>query len=636
MRGYHVFNVEQTEGLPGHYYATAKGPKLDPAQRIEQAEGFFRNLGADIRHGGNSAHYSPGTDHIQMPSLRELPGPGSYYSTLGHESIHWTKHETRLARDFGKKTFGDEGYAKEELVAELGAAFLCSDLSLVPMIRDDHAAYLQHWLSVLKADKRFIVTAATHAQKAVDYLHGLQPKGCETPEVQTPEEPTTLTVVVPEVLPPPAKLEESPAPVVAVPLVEPVSSPVAAPPPEAVRVVERLLSVSVNPKQFLERFRAVALFAAKKSQVPVLETVQLKVSPEGQGWLHAQNFDSGCSLALPVMKVSSPGAVQLSRDQVVKALKDAKGGAVSFEALPCEGPPPDAKAPSRKLTVRTARGSVTFASFEPEHFSLRPSEPTLSSVELPAWKLSQALSRTLYACDPLSTRFALGGVCLAFSDGKLTATGTDGRCLAVASEAATGTGLEAPKSIKVGEEERSIAPVVPLPAVKALVEVLSVFDPNQKLTLGFTAEGWFELKGRGLSMSCRLLEGRFPTWQDILPPESPWSAKVDPRLLEREVKKLAQLTTFEERDIKAMLRGSALTLTVANALASSSVTVPVQNLSADSAEVATVAVDPERLIPYLAVQRSSFIFRFPPGDEWPLVCESEGLRFLVMPMKLPD
>ena len=178
MRGYHVFNVEQTEGLPGHFYATASGPKLDPSRRIERAErllpsprgrhpprGRFGPLLADLR---------PHPDAC----LRELPGPGGYYSTLGHESVHWTKHEKRLARDFGKKAFGDEGYAREELVAELGAAFLCSDLSLVPVIRDDHAAYLGHWLKVLKADKRFIVTAATHAQKAVDYLHGLQPEGC--------------------------------------------------------------------------------------------------------------------------------------------------------------------------------------------------------------------------------------------------------------------------------------------------------------------------------------------------------------------------------------------------------------------------------------------------------------------------
>ena len=87
---------------------------------------------------------------------------------------HWTKHEKRLARDFGRKHFGDEGYAREELVAELGSAFLCADLGITPEVRDDHASYIASWLKVLKNDKRFIFSAASHAQRAVDYLHSLQ------------------------------------------------------------------------------------------------------------------------------------------------------------------------------------------------------------------------------------------------------------------------------------------------------------------------------------------------------------------------------------------------------------------------------------------------------------------------------
>jgi antirestriction protein ArdC len=88
---------------------------------------------------------------------------------------HWTRHHTRLDRDLGRQRFGDAGYAREELVAELGAAFLCADLGLALEPREDHAAYIASWLEVLKDDKRFIVSAASHAQKAVDHLHGLQP-----------------------------------------------------------------------------------------------------------------------------------------------------------------------------------------------------------------------------------------------------------------------------------------------------------------------------------------------------------------------------------------------------------------------------------------------------------------------------
>ena len=89
-------------------------------------------------------------------------------------NAHWTKHPSRLDRDFGRKAWGDEGYAREELVAELGSAFLCADLELTPEVRDDHASYIASWIDVLKNDKRAIVQAASYAQRAVDFLHGLQ------------------------------------------------------------------------------------------------------------------------------------------------------------------------------------------------------------------------------------------------------------------------------------------------------------------------------------------------------------------------------------------------------------------------------------------------------------------------------
>jgi antirestriction protein ArdC len=100
----------------------------------------------------------------------------SYYATLAHELTHRTRHPSRLDRSFGRKRFGDAGYAMEELVAELGAAFLSADLSLTPEPRDDHAAYIGHWLNVLKNDKRAIFTAASHAQRAADFLSHSKPR----------------------------------------------------------------------------------------------------------------------------------------------------------------------------------------------------------------------------------------------------------------------------------------------------------------------------------------------------------------------------------------------------------------------------------------------------------------------------
>lgn len=178
MKGYTVFNVEQVEGLPPHFYASA-APQLDPAQRIEAADLYFANTGATIRHGGNQAYYATEADYIQLPPFESFRDAESYCATLAHEMTHWTKHPARLDRDFGRKRFGDQGYAREELVAEIGAAFLCCDLGITPEPRDDHASYLDHWLKVLKEDKRAIFQAAACAQKAVEYLHGLQPQGVQ-------------------------------------------------------------------------------------------------------------------------------------------------------------------------------------------------------------------------------------------------------------------------------------------------------------------------------------------------------------------------------------------------------------------------------------------------------------------------
>jgi antirestriction protein ArdC len=174
LKDYTVFNVEQIDGLPAHFHDVA-APQLDPVQRIERAEQFFAATGATVRHGGNQAYYSVASDFVQMPFFETFRDAESYYATLAHELTHWTRHPSRLDRSFGRKRFGDEGYAMEELVAEVGAAFLSADLSLTPEPRDDHAAYIGHWLNVLKNDKRAIFTAASHAQRAADFLSNLSP-----------------------------------------------------------------------------------------------------------------------------------------------------------------------------------------------------------------------------------------------------------------------------------------------------------------------------------------------------------------------------------------------------------------------------------------------------------------------------
>jgi antirestriction protein ArdC len=176
LKGYTVFNGEQCDGLPAHYTAKAEPPALTAMQRLEAADRFFAATGIDIRHGGTRAFYAEGPDYVQMPPFETFRDPESYAATLAHELTHATKHSKRLARDLGRVRHGDEGYAREELVAELGAAFLCADLELTPEVREDHAAYIASWISVLKNDKRAIFSAAAHAQRTADYLHSLQPQ----------------------------------------------------------------------------------------------------------------------------------------------------------------------------------------------------------------------------------------------------------------------------------------------------------------------------------------------------------------------------------------------------------------------------------------------------------------------------
>ncbi len=160
---YCVFNAEQVDG----YTPEAFEPK-DNA-RIEDIEAFFASLKIDIRHGGNRAYYRPSDDYVGMPNIEAFHETLGYYSVLAHEATHWTSHPSRLDRKLGER-FGDQTYAMEELIAELGAAFLCSSLGLPNEGRKDHAAYVDNWLKVLKNDKRAIFTAASHAQRAVDWM----------------------------------------------------------------------------------------------------------------------------------------------------------------------------------------------------------------------------------------------------------------------------------------------------------------------------------------------------------------------------------------------------------------------------------------------------------------------------------
>lgn len=175
-RASYVFNAAQVDG----YAPPEAAPLGSPIERMATADRFVTATGARIRFGGDHAYYRPSTDEIVLPPEEAffdtvtMTRSEAFYATELHECIHWSGAESRLNRQFGKR-FGDAAYAFEELVAELGSAFLCADLAISNAPRADHAQYLASWLAVLKQDKRALFHAAAKASEAVAYLRGLQP-----------------------------------------------------------------------------------------------------------------------------------------------------------------------------------------------------------------------------------------------------------------------------------------------------------------------------------------------------------------------------------------------------------------------------------------------------------------------------
>jgi antirestriction protein ArdC len=170
MREYTVFNVAQCEGLPASVVDGKPARVRNPDTRDAIADEFLNSIGADIREGAGEAYYAPGQDFISLPAFAAFRGADHFYNVAFHELAHWTEHKARLDRDL-KGRFGQAAYAAEELIAELGAAFLTAEFSFDGDLR--HAGYIATWIGLLRSDKRAFFTAASKAQAAADYLRGL-------------------------------------------------------------------------------------------------------------------------------------------------------------------------------------------------------------------------------------------------------------------------------------------------------------------------------------------------------------------------------------------------------------------------------------------------------------------------------
>ena len=170
MREFAVFNVAQCEGLPANVAEGKAARVRNPDTRDTIADEFLASTKADIREGSGEAYLRPVPDFISTPAFEAFKGADHFYNVAFHELTHWTGHKARLDRDL-KGRFGQAAYAAEELIAELGAAFLAAEFSFDGDVR--HAGYIETWIGLLRQDKRAFFTAASKAQAAADYLRGL-------------------------------------------------------------------------------------------------------------------------------------------------------------------------------------------------------------------------------------------------------------------------------------------------------------------------------------------------------------------------------------------------------------------------------------------------------------------------------
>jgi len=165
LKRFTVFNVAQCEGLPERFTATP--PPIPPQALIPAADAVIAASGVRFQIGGDRAFYAPGPDIVTVPPQPAFFEGLDYYRVFLHELTHATGHRSRLNRDL-TGAFGSKDYAREELVAEMGSAFLCAALGIEPTLR--HADYLANWLAVLREDNRAIIRAASAASKAADWL----------------------------------------------------------------------------------------------------------------------------------------------------------------------------------------------------------------------------------------------------------------------------------------------------------------------------------------------------------------------------------------------------------------------------------------------------------------------------------
>ncbi|TRD17297.1 ArdC family protein [Palleronia caenipelagi] len=170
LKSYRVFNAAQIEGLEAEWHPEPEAMPKAGAEPIPELQEFFEAIDIETRFGGNQACYIADLDLVRMPEFERFDSANLFYATWAHELSHATKSPGRLNRSFGASSFGNEPYSKEEICVEFAAVLLGQRLGFTGDHIENHAAYIGSWLKILGGDRRFLFTAAAHAQRAVDYL----------------------------------------------------------------------------------------------------------------------------------------------------------------------------------------------------------------------------------------------------------------------------------------------------------------------------------------------------------------------------------------------------------------------------------------------------------------------------------
>ncbi len=404
-----------------------------------------------------------------------------------------------------------------------------------------------------------------------------------------------------------------------------------------------MLHVTVHPKRFAERLKAVSGFAAKHSTFKPLSTVLFTVAEDGTATLRARTSEAELRCSVPLASMIEPGAVLLVSEALLKAFGDGKGPPVRIQEVAPEKVPmtSDPNVPTRRVVVATSRLEVGFPSYRPEDFPEPIEQEPSKFVELPAWRFDRLIERTQFATDPDSTRYALGGCALEFEEpeesgsesGRLSLVATDGRRLAHAYAPASGTGLE--PLTQLGENpEQSLAPAVPSAVLKRLRPLLtSLENQNRPVRLGWTEAGRLQVKGDGLLFSAKQLTGRFPPWRAVIPSPSPHRTTItEGARLKRALKEAKGLLPKGHRCVRFRLLRNVLFIEVdVEDISSSTQVLTLRRDMPPETEEVSIGFDPDYLLDWLAVM-SGFELVFPAAPKEPAVMRAEGVDYYVMPI----